>query len=363
MLFGCIASQVQGIITLPEPFAVLDFVAGTYTIDGVDYAITDLFETDPNGTTFDPGSMITAEGLVLAWDDTRAPQAKGALLTALLLPHTFVIDFEDIESQEGQFGTYKTTDDFDGDNDYTLSVETMTKFVLGSYGELAPFGGASPWNAVRWSGLNRFGYTLGNAATNWTGNGHPISLADKDTTGFASAYTYTRLLPFGHPLDAGSTISGAVKKVKLYAPFTDRDWLVQATRLATPMNIPDDTFGIGTIGSTTVEITFPGGASADATGYEYWLYEVADTAMSWPTAATLDHWTALPSDHVIRGLTPLTNYDVYLRPTNAAGRGGIAYSDAYPYFTTAAPGSGDPTSLTLIGEDLTLAGEPLYLGS
>jgi hypothetical protein len=283
---------------------VLDFVAGTYTVNGTSYAIGDLFTSGSDGS-FDAGARVSGRGLPVHYSNTNRPVATGALAAALLQAHTAVIEWEDIE--------------------YFFSSAMLYTDGSFTYGALLGSGGNLRWEppgatvvttprGELWAGVNKIAYTVGTPDTNVSMNGSAPAASSSESD-FAAAASYTQIYPFGAGL-YGSTICGFVRKLTLIAPQA-KAALVDLSTPSTPGEA--GAISIGTVTSTSVELIFDD--ATGATSHEFW----AGSSFQYPDYATRNNWQPLASGKVVTGLSPSTAYRFMVRGVNSHGPGPAAY--------------------------------------
>lgn len=305
MIPGVVASQALGSgggLT----GTVMDFVNGQYVIDSVEYALSDLFGDGAIGTV-DFGAVVAGRGWLSTYDDINRPSAIGPLKAKLLLPHTAIIEWEDLEGGffEGMF-LY-----VDGGVDKVEVVQT-SNIVF----EIAGWGLESISDAdYRYFGVNKLAITLGeDDDTRSCFNGGVASAPI--TIMVHPAYSYDEVYPFGAEVSSVGSIDGFVRRLTILEAQSASE-LSAHTALETPAMVGDLSAPSKT--STTVTLAFSD--LAGATSYEYWIGSSGDG----PLVNDFD-WFALAGNKIVTGLTPNTAYEIYVRGVNDDGPGGNDFS-------------------------------------
>jgi hypothetical protein len=300
--------------------SVLDFMAGTYTIDGTSYAVGDIFADVPNANTFGAGSInfasiIPGRGWVFTVPAGGEAQAIGALRAKLMQPHTVVIEYEDMEGYVSRFLDIRP---FGSSNDWAMVSAGDDWFYLYLYDNMSI---GFDFDTYRNQGLNRIAWTLGSAQTCASSNGGtPPNVIDTSPSApiigsvFAQDYFTDGdmfMCPFGHGASFGPC-DVIIRKMTILAPVASSD-MAGLTALATPGFITD--LSVTGQTDTTVTLTFtpPSGSPA---GYEYWI---KTGTTGGPTVALYDWFPLVGS--TITGLSASTSYRVAVRAVNAQGPG------------------------------------------
>jgi len=289
---------------------LLDFVAGTYTVGGTSYALTDLLAASSVGG-FDAAAIVAGRGLLTTYEDTAIPKAAGALHALLMAPHVAVIEWEDLEWYQGALWQYH---DLSGPVlKAHVNRSTSTSLLWESGGSSREVFANGGGDRLRPYGTNRVALRFATSAMAIAQNGGTEGTPQNGSTFFADN-TIDEIVPFGGGLGKYQ-LSGYVRRVWIHA--ADFGSLAALALPAAPAQISDLTSPAAT--ATTATLAFS--AVSGATAYEY--LALAGSFM-YPVIGDRTAWQALPADKIITSLTPSTSYSVWVRGKNADGPGAAA---------------------------------------
>lgn len=303
--------------TFLNVLADLDFIAGTYTVNGTSYAITDLFEPSilgsgaQQGPSFVPATYLIANrGLKVSDADNLSLRAKTPLKEVMSASHTGFFEFEDVEMWHGSFLT-GVQDAAHSRNTplyiWQTSGETILQIdfnqeVTGSVNE-----------SFRWSGLNRIAYNIGTAADNIALNGDMDMASFPNNEAFFTTFPIDQLQPFGSQY-ASANANSLIRRMVIMSPQADTK-LSEYSTIYAPGPITDLT--VAGVGSNSV--TFAFSDVANATSYEYLILPTG--AGSSPSWSTLNNWQTLPANKTVSGFNPSSQYWAYIRTVGVRGLG------------------------------------------
>jgi hypothetical protein len=316
MIAGIVASQASGAEALTETGTVLDFVNGTYVVDGTSYNITDLFGSPPTANTgfvgdVDFDAVVPGRGWLHDFDSNQNESIVIGPLDAILRePYSIIIEWEDIDDYWTEWHVIRTSSVF---ANVPLDGSTADLYFFNF-----PYCGTpAPGSEYNYSGTNRIAWTVGNAASAISVNGSSTTTFGpiNTTTVFAETY-YTdgasRIHLFGYGDSVGAAV-GYVRKVTILPARANNLDLEDLSIPNVPAMITD--LGATSVTDTAMTLTFTPPAGT-VTGYEVWVRTSGS-----PRPAD-NAWAPLDPSFVITGLTASTSYRVFIRGVNANGPGG-----------------------------------------
>lgn len=327
MIAGIVASQAIGSAAVSTE-TVLDFVNGIYTVEGTNYAITQLFDSPPTAGVggvgdVDFAAVVAGRGWLHNYvvNDNESI-VIGPLDTILRSAHSIIIEWEDLGDYFTQWHVVRTTGLFAN----VLGDGATANLYFFNY----PFCGTPLTEAgYNYAGTNRIAWTTGTAASAISINGSSTTTFGPINTSTVFAETYytdaaSRIHLFGFGGD-GSPAVGFVRKVTILPALANNLDLESLSVPGVPASITD--LGATSVTDTAMTLTFTPPAGS-VTGYQVWVRtsgvpDESDTV-----------WTDLDPSFVISGLTASTSYRVFIRAMNANGPGG-ANRTAFVQATTA----------------------------
>lgn len=303
--------------------ALLDFVNGTYKVQGTTYALSALFTDAPGalGSADLASRVVSGRGYRSDYTSpTVGALADGALFTLMQAPHTFWCEFEDFDFGVG--GLWYGTS---GDPGY---CGTYLDFANAQLNVMWPngSGGGSTTNSsavgtMKFGGVNRFAVTLGTTVDNVAINGVAPSSSNingSDLFDGAGAYPSDEPLPLGaqgYASGNGDVLGGWVRWIAIKPALANSADLGPLTTLSTPSAVPRLSISAGSITSTTAVLTFTN--ASGATEHEAIIMgstQVPSDDCEFPTQT-------ISSGGTLTGLTANTSYRVYIRGRNSYGPG------------------------------------------
>jgi hypothetical protein len=322
--------------------ALLDFVAGTYIVDGVTVTRGDIFASASFNDAPTPADYFTERGFATFWRtgaDFADFYATGPLATLLLsaADKTIIVEWENQQTYPTVvFGTsdpggpYWRLEDTGGgrlkaigfffwyESPFMEVYGELENNIDGIYEFPSTYG---DYTAFHEYGLNRLAVRVG-AVSQVSINGSEPEVAVDMSSGFTGDDPLDQAWPLGTAYHY-STYDGYVRKIIVTSAASPTALQVFSTVSGRPAKVTGLSYSF--LNGTSITLTHDN--ATGATGYEYYLRQItgsvsADDRPGYNPETSWNAWTTLEESKVITGLTPVEDYVLILRATSAAGPGG-----------------------------------------